>query len=323
MSLEVFEISKTVKDRLRLKVMAKPEIFSFEDDPALASLLACLGIQFEVGRPAWDRLSAAFGFSIPQEVGWKSEIIILEQKFGLRMWRSSKEEFTPLHPDFQHILHPLSVDENQKLNQLVIFPESVASYYRQNRGLELVIVKPWVTDSFLSIEDEPTYNYFLVNESEIENETTKLEAELASRGQIAFSGTHDLVDHLLGASREGHQLPAALYREAQATLFVSLDMAPKTRAKKIAGYLVGVLLDDLAQPVWYGSQNHCFFLKKSLELLKRLPPQARDNVFEFPAAFHDLMKATRTKSANLHEIERLFFTFETKIQDLELIKFLR
>ena len=52
------------------------EVFTFEEEPLLASLITCLGIQSEIGNPERDRLSVPLGIDLQEGVNpWKTEII--------------------------------------------------------------------------------------------------------------------------------------------------------------------------------------------------------------------------------------------------------
>ncbi len=265
---EDFELSEFAYQRVISKLERKPEIFTFESDPLLASLIACLGIQFDLGKKDWDRLSAPLNVKIGGASNlWKSKLISFKDEIGLCLWSSEIDEFKPDHIDLKHILHPLSLDENHKLSRLIIFPNLIAQHYRK-LGINLVIVKKWALSSFLA-EAKNTTNYLLTNELEMTNGTPLIQAQLMATNQLAFQGTHDLADHLLGANRFGlernQKLYAHIHEKMEKAFF---EIHPMPNIMRVLAYLMGVILDDMAQPIWYNSEKHYKTLKKYYKILK-------------------------------------------------------
>ncbi|MDZ4660231.1 MAG: hypothetical protein SGJ18_01295 [Pseudomonadota bacterium] len=306
-----------LKDKLISKIKEKGEVFSFLEEPLYASLLTCLGLQFEMGNREWDRLSATMGIKLEDFPGnpWKSEIISLGQEIGIRLWIPDHLEFKPQHPDFSLILHPLSINEEGLLDQIVIFPNQVARRYAQ-RGLELVIVSKWALSSFLCSSQEHSINYLKTNKWEIENNYAFDQVQLLRKHQVAFFGTHDLADHLLGGQKEGFTKNQELYEEIQTKLFnPHLNRDSTKNLDLILRYFVGVLMDDLAQPVWYASQPHINLIEQSLRLFEKIGQTKRDSVqIELPQSFHNLIKILRSKlSHNVEVLNEHFKLFESDL----------
>ena len=316
-----FSTPASLKRNLAERLREKAEIFSHHSDPLLASLISCLGLQFEIGRPGWDRLSAPLGVDLRawKENPWQTEIISLNGTIGIRMWIPEVEEFRPLHQDFAAILHPLSIDTEGRLSQIVIFPADLAQNYRA-RGLELVIVRDWVLSSCLSSEDKRPVEYLATNLWELENNTARLQAELMANRQVAFSGTHDLADHLIGGSGQGFFENRELYQEVSESYrgIFGGETTPKN-ITLVVSYLIGALLDDLAQPTWYFCKKHRALTQLSLRFLNQVQDLADDLAqLELPESFDTLMHHLRSgvRDNKAMMTEGLRSCFERFCQDL-------
>ena len=353
------------------------EVFSFEDEPALASLCTSLGLRFEMGHPRFDRLSPFFGVdvSMAPENPWVSRIVTGDSDFGIELRRRNGEPLHVRHRDFHRILHPGSFDERGELSRILIYPARVAAAYR-SVGFDLVIVRDWVLTSCLAANDQERVSYLFANAWEIRNNIAKTQAGLMLRNRLAFSGTHDIADHLLGAdaakfdgSREvcrlaesalariSHQVsmlgggegrlvgraedragppqPAKPVGDPDGHLGSPIDFVdwgglngtsspggppiarseaakrpdpspqqtagekcglatiPPSSPALVLSYLVGVLLDDLAQPKWYGSRAHTALARKALALLPSLASADDCGDLRLPESFHTLVQALR------------------------------
>ncbi len=172
----------------------------------------------------------------------------------------------------------------------------MAAAYKK-RGLELAIVKKWVLSSFLAETPAATTNYLLANELEIKNGTSFLQAQLMSDSQLAFSGTHDLVDHLLGGTGLAFSSRRTLYVEARDTIAEVLNKNPASHRALLLAYLVGIILDDMAQPTWYHSRKHEEMLCHTLKQFKSVSAFFLDwPSLVFPLEFHSLIQKLRDKS---------------------------
>ncbi|MEM7646144.1 MAG: hypothetical protein AAF203_04475 [Pseudomonadota bacterium] len=258
-------------------------VFSFESQPLLASLTSCLGLQSEMGTQAKDRLSLPLNIHLEddQDNPWQSEIITLNNKIGLRLWIEGIREFYPDHPDFSQILHPLSLDQEGRLSQIIIFPEDVYHNYKR-RQLELVIVRDWALSAFLQGNSHDSVNYFFSNEWEVKNNTAKIQTQLMKNRQLAFSGTHDLTDHLLGGQGAAWNSFMPLYQKAH-SIYEHVFSEEKTpnQQELFLSYTIGVLLDDLAQPRWYQHQPHANAIELLLIFLKKAASFGPEMLFSF------------------------------------------
>lgn len=310
---QTFEVSEAMAEGLARKLEAKEDIFSFRSDPLLASLVSCLGLQFELGKPEQDRASFFLGVDLTEAAAnpWRTEIIALGEHLGLRAWIPAREELAPIHEDLRLILHPLSM-ENGRLSQLVIFPMQVAEAYSA-RGIELVVVREWALSAFLS--RSRNLNYQKTNKEEIESHITLTQLRLMRARQLAFTGTHDLGDHLLGGHSEGIAASDALLADIEMVFAkVFAPGAKRRRSALVVSYLIAVLLDDLVQPQWYGSAGHTLVARRALALLEVL--ERRDDIpaIFLPQSFHALIAKLRGRNASLADLERAFLLFSLELQ---------
>jgi len=313
-----FEMSEGMLTALEQKTRRKGEIFSFRSDPLLASLISCLGLQFELGKPDQDRLSFMLGVKLCQEKPnpWQSEIVSLGDQIGLRAWIPGLKELQPLHEDFRLILHPLSLSQEGVLDQLLIFPGQVADAFA-GRGLELVVVRDWALSAFLS--RNLNLNYQRTNKQEIEENITLTQVRLMKGRQLALTGTHDIADHLLGARTSGIESAYPLLERLHAVFEKAF---PANRAKKsslVISYFLAVLLDDLVQPQWYASPAHLHLGEKALSLmLATLEKKDLPEIF-LPQSFHELVKAVRNRDSTIRNLDEGFARFAADLQSGSLM----
>ncbi len=64
-------------------------------------------------------------------------------------------------------------------------------------------MRDWILNSALAPDLSQAVNYVKANVWEMESGVGLQQAELMIHNQLAFFGTHDIVDHIGGASREG------------------------------------------------------------------------------------------------------------------------
>ncbi len=283
MTVQVFSIDAATKRSLAAKLRQGEEVIRFADDPALASLRTCIGLQSEVGQPGLDRLSPFFGVDGNP---WRSQLLMAEHEIGIQWWREDGVPLQLRHVDFRHVMDRSSFDREGRLTSVVIYPARVASNFRQ-RGFELVVVRDWMLTSSLSDDDTGRVNYLHANDWEIRNIVGRMQAKLMQRRQLVFSGTHDIVDHLLNADVQG-------YATALPTVSVALETLAREFPREtevstgahVIAYLLAVVLDDLAQPRWYRSTKHQWMAREliaSFPAARRRPWNLQDGL---PAGFH-------------------------------------
>jgi hypothetical protein len=309
---QIMEITSSVRRKLVDKVQRQSEVISFEDDPALASLCTALGLQFELGRIDYDRMSPFFGVE-PSSDGnnpWISEIISRDSKVGLRFRPKDGRKLEIRHPDFRYIIDPSSFDDKGELSHIVIFPGDIAATYKA-KGFQLVIVRDWILTSSLNLDERTQVPYLYANQWEIENNIAATQVRLMVKNQLAFSGTHDVVDHLLGA----HSSRFNVFRDLFQQVFKTYEVVfPQGQSRSwnvlVHSYLIGVLLDDLAQPKWYGSKNHEALLRMALMNIRGNQPPASDSKrAEFPPSFHALVDCLRSKNCEAKLLSQRYSSF--------------
>lgn len=280
------------KARLKLEELVRqcPSVFSFAENRPLAATLSSIGLIAEMGGPL-DRLSVHFEGGSP----WKGELVVWGNEVGARLWREEAEELKPLTEGLAQFLHPFSVDPKGRLSHLIIFPALVADQFRKV-GLELVIVRDWILNSGLKSDRSKAVEYTKSNLWEITENLSHTHASLIHRRKLPFFGTHDLADHLMGADCKGLDLSQALTEKVLEKFEMIFEggMAPSFYSL-IISYLIGLALDDLAQPRWYGSVTHRLLVE---ELLLRIEaPFWEENDIEgvfLPTTFNQLVAAMRS-----------------------------
>jgi hypothetical protein len=248
-----------IRGPLRRKLLSSAEIITYDADPSLASLCTSIALKFELGRSEYDRLSSFWGVDIRTclQSPYQIEVILDDQYgFGIRLRLADSMPFKPRSSELKSIIAPQSLDEAGHLSQLIIFPAMVARQYR-NLGFQLVIVRDWILQTALSESEDLPLNYLVANEWEMENSIAIMQAMLMKNCQIPFFGTHDIVDHLFGAKMNGYLKSRDLVNRCLEVFDDARNPSETlSRKYKTMSYLLGVILDDLAQPKWYGSVRH-------------------------------------------------------------------
>ncbi len=308
-SFQILAVDLPSRRNLVQRLQSKSEILRFEEDPLLASLCTCLGLEFEVGNPAFDRLTPYLGGG-PGEA-WERALVLRDGEIGIRLRRANGQPLEPRHPDLAHLLDRDSIDSEGRLSQALFFPRTIAEKYRQ-RGFHLVIVRDWILNSALSLKAEETVSYLLANEWEIRTRIAETQAPMMTRNELAFFGTHDIVDHLFGADAE-HFAALRGVHEKVVHVFnrVMEGPAQQSRAHLLLGYLIGIALDDLAQPRWYGSTTHAAVVEKCLEALLQAP--IIQGGVEVPEAFHTVAALMRAPGEHASLLQMAFDVFQQSL----------
>ncbi len=126
-------------------------------------------------------------------------------------------------------------------------------------------------------------------------------AKLAANRQVACLGTHDLVAHLAGlTSAQADTLARVATRVEIALEQYFRNAKERNRTSLVIPYLIGVLLDDLAQPVHFGSIKHQFMLEQLITLLEQnvISPNESRSLLKFPKDFGGLIEFTRNDPEN-------------------------
>lgn len=293
---------------LRRRFENLAEVTPFAADPKLAAKVAGYGLFREIGTPNDELARFIFDTQTDQPVrvsSLKAEFIEWNGLFGLRVFSTQSSRLELRTKGFYEVVHPqLSRNEDGTLHSLVIFPE-IVNRIAEAQGVQLVLVKSWGRNSIFGGFD-PAKAYYQTNFWEIENNDTLLFSDLTRQGRIAFMGTHDLVAHIAGLDQNHWPLlreTAQRVHEAIAAYFRSVTKP--SIASLILPYTIGVVLDDLAQPPSYSSENHLAVLNELLKRLVQHDVPANLNVLltKFPKTFQNVIELSRTSGRNLKHAE--------------------
>ena len=299
-------LSPKIKPGLARKLSLQPSVLSFHHDPLLSSALASLGLVQEVGHPTNDELLRHMKdpFSGQEVKKLQAEMVTHQGKIGVRI-----EGDGPLHCDHPHLSRIMDF-ENTRSDQMVFFPSDIA-HHLAAQGIEVVIYRPWAENSVLT-EVDPNQSFYMTNLWEIQNNDALSMAKLLAKRQLVFLGTHDLVAHVAGASREAWDFLEALAQD----LIPELDLEPgfhQSLPHLLLTYLIGVVLDDLAQPRndrETGRLRAIGLLREKLRWAKaEVPPQEAH--WEIPPEFSAAVETTRT---NTHLFPQALNTLMTASQ---------
>jgi hypothetical protein len=287
-----------VKDSLRKKLLASPEVIPYSRDPRAASLITCLGNQQEVGTPN-DEL-ARFLFTpesdrpIPRE-SLRAELISPGSAFGVRIWAEGFSHLEIRFPKLRGLLHPdYSFHPDGSLKQLVVFPAPIARWL-EGQGVTAVLVKPWALNTIFG-GFHPSQGYYQTNMWEMFNIDVIRYAGLVERRQVPFLGTHDLVAHVAGTQRAAWDELAPLGGRVRRHLQEYFQgVARPNPGSLILPYIAGIVLDDLAQPPCYGAPSRRHVLEEVLRLIdrSRLDPSPERVLLRFPERYEKLVNLAR------------------------------
>lgn len=296
------------------------EVIPVLNDPSFAGLVVSLGIQQEIGS-IHDQL-ADYIFDpdtqilVPRSV-LRAELVKLRDKVGVKIWAEGFSALDIRIAGFRSLLHPdYSFNPNGSIRECVIFPESVAKIAALE-GTEVVLVRPWGLNTIFGGFDV-SKPYYETNMWELANYDTRRYAKLLKNRQVAFLGTHDLVSHIAG-------LKKAAWSELQLRGEKSFDLleAFSLESKKlqpyalVLPYLLGVIMDDLAQPANYESWSRKYIFDLIFNSIQRRDIGSRESrlLFHFPPAYEELIDLARSEDIRAVE-ERAPAVFGQLIKEL-------
>ena len=312
MSYRSLIISPAEKAILRREFLKTPEVVPIAADPKFFSFVAALGIHQEIGT-IHDELSVFLfdertGRKIPRET-LRSELIEYEGYAGVRIWAEGFDRLDPRVRGMRTLLHPeLSHGKDGFIRQLVFFPEVIAKIARLE-GAELVSVRPWGINTIFGGFDQ-SKSYYLGNMFEFINLDAIRYSRLLEKRQIVFLGTHDIVSHIAGIKNSAWpelEARGRAAREVFETYFAGISRpVPQSL---ILPYALGMLLDDLAQPMNYESGSRRFAVDILMEAIRsrRVDPRSSAYLLKYPPAIEKLillaraddMEETRSKAAGV------------------------
>ena len=279
MSFRSFRITPEEKDLLRSRFSQTSEIVPMASDLKFFSLIAALGLHQEIGTIHDELSTFLFDAKTGEKVArpaLRSEMIEYRGAIGVRIWADGVSELDPRVRGIRTLLHPeFSYDGSGRISQLVFFPETIVQIARLEGG-DLVSVMPWGMNTVFGGFDAKK-SYYEGNMFEFINLDSIRYSRLLEKRQIAFFGTHDLVSHIAGVKRSAW--PELQSRGRAARILFETYFAKSARPAPFAlvlPYALGMLLDDLAQPMNYESMSRRHVVELLMEAIgsERIDPRA-------------------------------------------------
>ncbi len=298
MSYKSLRVSPEDKEVLRTRLSKTPEVTSFSADPKFFSLVAALGIHQEIGTIHDEFSTFLFdqrsGKRIPREK-LRSELIDYQEFAGVRIWADGFDSLDPRVRGMRTLLHPeFSYNERGEIHQCVFFPEIIAKI-AATEGAEIVSVRPWGFNTVFGGFD-PSKSYYKGNIGGFVNLDAIRYSGLLENRQIVFWGTHDLVSHIAGIKRSAW--PELEARGKAARILFEEYFAGVSRPVPFAlvlPYALGMLLDDLAQPMNYESESRRHVVDLLMEAIRarRIMPNSERYLLKYPPSIEKLIVLAR------------------------------
>ena len=298
MGYRSLQISQEEKDILLGKFLKTPEVVPLASDPKFFSLLVALGIHQEIGT-IHDEFSVFLfdertGNKIPRE-SLRSELIEYQGYVGVRIWSEGFDRLDPRVRGMRTLLHPkFSFDAEGFISQCVFFPEAIIQIAAL-QNVELVSVRPWGINTVFGGFD-PAKSYYQGSMWEFINVDAIKYSRLLEKRQIVFWGTHDLVSHIAGIKEEAW--PELQSRgKAARILFEDYfsDIRDPVPIALVLPYALGMLLDDLAQPMNYNSLSRKYVVELLMEVIRtnKVNSKLRAYLLKYPPSIEKLINLAR------------------------------
>lgn len=298
MSFNALLLSPEEKEALRTKLLKKSEIVPLVTDPKYFAEVIALGIQQEIGTIHDEFSTFLFcghtGVKVSRE-SLKAELIEYRGYTGVRIWAEGFGAVDPRVRGIRTLLYPeLSYNKAGEIYQCVFFPEIIWQIAALE-GAELVSVKPWGINTVFGGFDA-TKSYYEGNMFEFVNIDAIRYAQLLEKRQIVFWGTHDLVSHVAGLRKSAWPELEARGRAAR-LLFEEYFVGIQNPAPYalVLPYVLGMLLDDMAQPMNYNSESRRFVIDLLMDAIrsKVIHPERGAYLMKFPDNFERLINLAR------------------------------
>lgn len=298
MSYRSFTISPEEKESLRRSFLKTPEVVSIASDPKFFSLIISLGIQQEIGTIHDEFSTFLFddrtGQKIPRE-HLRAELVEYKGYSGVRIWAEGHDSLDPRIRGMRTLLHPeFSYGKEGEIRQCVFFPELITKIAALE-GAELVSVRPWGINTVFGGFD-PSRSYYEGNMFEFINIDAIRYSRLLERRQIVFFGTHDIVSHVAGIKKGAWPELESRGRAAR-ILFEEYfeDVSSPVPFSLVLPYALGMLLDDLAQPMNYESQSRRHVVELLMDALhkRRIDPKSDAYLLKYPPSIERLIVLAR------------------------------
>ena len=276
-----------------------PESGRFSENAAFGSLLALSGVSREIGGPS-DELSRLLicpesKETLSGELNWQLQFV--QNCPAICISRKNKRRIILDHPTLGHYLHPnLGGRYELSFEQIIIVPEWIRMIL-SSENIYLAYNRQWADFSVLAktlpLGLAKSKSIYTTNLWEMENlDVLRLLNHLKSR-ELAFLGTHDLVAHLAGATGEAMDGLEMLSKKALPIIESFSEGRDKKDLTLLVPYLFGVLLDDLAQPMFYGESNRLFALEMLLSLMRQWRPKPFHRQDFIPSYFAKIIECCR------------------------------
>lgn len=315
---EVLSIRSETLEALKGQLLKRPKVFNLKSDLEFSSWLISYGITREVGTKN-DELSR-FVFDAPSgrlvdRDSLRADVIRIKDKIGVRISSSQSSSLEIRIRGFRSLVHPsLSENADGSYHQIVIFPEIIANIAALE-DVELVIVKPWALNSIFG-GFSSTEEYYATNFWELETNDSTLFAELLQEKRLALLGTHDLIAHVAGITREAWETLPEYARWVQEGIQAYLGNKEPSIPDLVLPYTVGVILDDLAQPPSYQSLSHITMLKELLRAMEVPSDQQKSKVLlKYPSIFEQVIRLSRDKTITQERAQGLVRKFLQELKE--------
>jgi hypothetical protein len=300
--LEDWDLTSERFARLRSEYSDIEPITPFAKNPKFSAVIASLGLCHEIGTVNDELAPLIFdantGVVVPPK-SMKAKLVKLGDLTGVRIYSEASTRLDVRLRSVGDLLHPdYSFNPDHTMRELVIFPEIIAKIVAL-QGVELALVRDWGMNTVFGGFDG-SHGYYQTNYWELSSNDALIFAELIKEGRLAFLGTHDFVAHITGVKAENL---TSLRRDAE-TVHKSItnylkDSQTPSLASLILPYIIGVVLDDLAQPPVYRSEDggtgrHAFLRELLAELNRAaISPKTPTTLLEFPEQFIKIMDLAR------------------------------
>lgn len=297
--LTPFSLTPEREAALRSQTLGMGEVISFREQPEFCSLVASVGLWREIGTHN-DELApflydAPTGQNIPV-ANLRAELVQYRGHVGVRVWAPGHAQLELRLPGIKELLNPrFSYDAEGSLYQCVFFPQSIAKILAL-QDTHLVVVRAWAMNTIFG-GFGPAQPYYQTNFWELENNDTLRFANLLTAQQIPLLGTHDLCAHIAGVAASawpGLRTRAQRVKETLQDYFSEVKVP--TLTSLVIPYVVGVLLDDLAQPRHYSARSQALMIEEGLKVIaaRAIHPAQSRVLMKFPASVEGLIQSGRS-----------------------------
>lgn len=231
---------------------------------------------------------------------FKIQIGLMENFSGsiVRLACSKKIFLEIKHPELKEII-------TCNDHEILISPMKIADFIH-SKGITPVFVKSWAIQIFFSSFD---LQKDILTEQlwSFKNNDVILYSQLVADHKIIFQGTHDIVGHITGLNREGFSFAAEVGRNIFKKLHMHFGKYKKGNLPShLIPFLIGLLLDDLAQKPYYFSTIRAQAIEELLKCIDdfKIDPYAPLILRKFPEQLSKIHQLIRNETAFSIELIR-------------------